>query len=166
MSPLNGLYQQHQATIGSSFSSTDRPEKRARDSGGGVRPPKRVTFSSEDCILGRAQDYDRTSFEEPTPERDYVVAPRQPSFSPGTFSDTTGSNGQEAAACLTEGGHANFRGMWRRSHSFNWSALLELSGVPKDAIPKQVRPPYLLGMESNFDRLWCSWQRKHLRSTI
>lgn len=111
-----------------------RLEKRGRDSGGGARPPKRVTFSSEDCILGRAQDYDRRSLEEPTPQS-RAYAPLHPSFSSDAFS---GSDGQGDATGLTEGGHVNFCGMWRRSHSFNWSALLELSGIPKDAIQRQV----------------------------
>lgn len=132
MSPFVGM-DHNQEAIGSCFGSIIRPEKRGRD-GGGVRPSKRVTFSAEDCILGRAQDYDRRSFEEPTPQSG-AYAPPHPSFSSSTYA---GSNGQEAAASLTEGGHANFCGMWRRSHSFNWSALLELSGVPKEAIQIQV----------------------------
>ena len=118
----------------SSFSSPKRQTKRSRDNGDGARPPKRVTFSSQNHVLGRAQDYDRASFEEPTPQRDSMATRQQ--NTPGVWPQITTPHAHEVSA--TEGGHANFCGMWRRSHGFNWSALLELTGVPKDAVPEQV----------------------------
>lgn len=143
MCPLTGM-QQPQPAISSCFAS---PLKRTRESGKDARPRKRVTFSPEECVLGMAQDYDRTNLREPSFQR-VIMAPRQPNnasfLAHGPRSqDRSPPNEQEATGVAAKG-HPNFCGMWRRTQSFNWSALLELSGVPKDAIPEEVRKQFFL----------------------
>lgn len=138
MCPLTRI-QQPQPAISSCFAS---PLKRTRENGKDARPRKRVTFSPEECVLGRAQDYDRANLGEPSSQRS-VMAPRQPSNASfgahGLRSPERSSPNEQEAAGVAAKGHPNFCGMWRRSQSFNWSALLELSGMPKDAIPEEVR---------------------------
>lgn len=85
------------------------------------RSARRVTFSSEDFILGQAQVYDR---------RGSLRQPCRPRVQSSTMS---------AVRVAAAESNANFCGMWRRSHGFNWAALLELSGVDKASIPEQVR---------------------------
>lgn len=114
--------------------STDAPKvagglgrKRARDDGqGGSRPIKRVTFSNRDFVLGTAQEYDRSS--APIPASAFSLSSQNTCH--GSSSDSGGSSQPKA----------NFCGIWRRSHGFNWAALLKLSGVHQDAIPAQVCP--------------------------
>lgn len=104
------------------------------------RPVKRVSFSPSECVLGRAQDYDRTSFEVQRP----MLRRRSSSCSTPTSkaapvpvvissADDAGDHAQ----------HADFSGTWRRSHGFNWASLLEFSGVDKASIPAQVRRAHL-----------------------
>lgn len=139
MCPLTGM-QQPQLGISSCFAS---PLKRSRESGTkDARPRKRVTFSPEECVLGRAQDYDRTNLGEPSYLRG-IMAPRQSNnasfWAQGLRSQERSSPNEQEATGVAAKGHPSFCGMWRRSQSFNWSALLKLSGVPKDVIPEEVR---------------------------
>lgn len=102
--------------------------KRARDGFPTTSPrTKRVTFSTREDVLGTAQDYDRTSFEaEPSPART-------------AFHAGDASTAAPAVVRTMRDEQANFCGLWRRSHGFNWAALLELSGVDRAAIPEQVQ---------------------------
>lgn len=102
------------------------------------RSVRRVTFSSQDFILGQAQVYDRRG------------SLRQPCRPRVQISRSTMSAVGVAAA----ESNANFCGMWRRSHGFNWAALLELSGVDKAAIPEQVRV-FLASVCWSFDACFC-----------
>lgn len=114
--------------------SAFRHQKRAlHGSGGNRRPAKRVSFSKCDKVLGRAQDYDRTSFEVPVQlrRRRAPYTPPQATPSPAVEVDVGGEAGEHKY-------HANFCGMWRRSHGFNWASLLLFSGVDEDAIDDQV----------------------------
>lgn len=112
-----------------------RQQKKGSSDGGTERsrPVKRVSFSKRDSVLGRAQDYDRTSFEVPLTLRrrrtSRIAAPSSPSQNPVVVPDEKKQQPH----------HANFSGMWRRSHGFNWASLLLFSGVDEAAIADQVR---------------------------
>eukprot|EP00903_Cladosiphon_okamuranus_P018914 g17396.t1 len=116
------------------------------------RPVKRVSFSKRDNVLGRAQDYDRTSFEvSPMLRRRRPASsssrPPQPSAAPPREEPQKKQTPVEVAVKASdEAGddderkpsHANFNGMWRRSHGFNWASLLLFSGVDEAAIADQA----------------------------
>lgn len=113
-------------------------QKRGSDAPPERRPVKRVSFSKRDNVLGRAQDYDRTSFEVPLMlRRRRTPTPRAPPQkqrqTPVVVPD------EEQKPQQPQPPHANFSGMWRRSHGFNWASLLLFSGVDEAAIADQVR---------------------------
>lgn len=115
-----------------SKSTRSRPsfQKRNNDGTAARRPVKKVSFSKRDNVLGRAQDYDRTSFEVP------LMLRRRRT---GGTSSLPRKKTKVAADGEPKPHHANFSGMWRRSHGFNWESLLLFSGVNKAAIAEQVR---------------------------
>lgn len=120
-------------TSPSAFSKSFR--KRSSDCSKEHRPVKRVSFSKRDNVLGRAQDYDRTSFEVPPMLR----RRRNSRRTPATQTKQTPPAGEvfeDEQKPRPE--HANFSGMWRRSHGFNWASLLLFSGVDEAAIADQV----------------------------
>lgn len=88
------------------------------------RSNKRVTFCNRDFILGTAPSYDRTSSPGPV---DAAFLGTRTTYRTGAYVSKANPPRK-----------ANFCGIWRRSHGFNWAALLELSGVDKAAIPAQV----------------------------
>lgn len=112
-------------------SSLSLGRKRARDARTTApetsRPSKRVSFCNRDLVLGTAQVYDRTSSPDPAPPTVIPCSPPSNSRVPTRVNAGVSHN-------------SNFCGIWRRSHGFNWAALLELSGLDKAAIPEQVRP--------------------------
>lgn len=116
---------------------TKREREAQRTAG---RPAKRVSFSSSDCVLGRAQDYDRTSFEVQVPLVRRRIIPRRPAPVVIIPSDEESKQQQQQQQEHQHEQHANFCGMWRRSHGFNWASLLEFSGVDKADVAEQVRP--------------------------
>lgn len=103
------------------------------------RPHKRVSFSNRDLVLGHAQEYDRSTAPDPVPlatrVRAQLIARRN--YLMKTSKAIEGSDSDSPVTSASRG-KANFCGIWRRSHGFNWAALLELSGVDKVAIPEQV----------------------------
>ena len=112
------------------------------------RRTRRVTFSSRDYVLGTAQDYDRTSFEEEVESPPQItaaaaadVATTATARAAAATTTTAATDSSSVAPGLGTRDHsrANFCGIWRRSHGFNWAALLEFSGVDKAVIPEQVR---------------------------
>ncbi|CAN0443329.1 unnamed protein product [Ectocarpus fasciculatus] len=120
---------------------TKREREAQRTAG---RPAKRVSFSASECVLGRAQDYDRTSCEVQTPLLRRRVLPRRPAPVFIIPSDEEAMHRQQQEQEQEQEQeyheqHANFCGMWRRSHGFNWASLLEFSGVDKSAVDEQVR---------------------------
>lgn len=114
-----------------SKSTRSRPsfQKRNNDGTAARRPVKKVSFSKRDNVLGRAQDYDRTSFEVP------LMLRRRRT---GGTSSLPRKKTKVAADGEPKPHHANFSGMWRRSHGFNWESLLLFSGVNKAAIAEQA----------------------------
>lgn len=108
-------------------------------------------------MLGTAQDYDRTSFEVDVESLEFEAGAQSSPLvtaaaaaadvvmaatetAPTIHNTSTASTASSSAAAVrTRDSRANFRGIWRRSHGFNWAALLEFSGVDKAAIPEQVR---------------------------
>lgn len=126
----------------SAFSKSARPafrQKRSSDAPPERRPVKRVSFSKRDNVLGRAQDYDRTSFEVPLMMRKRRT--RTPAPAPQKHMKQTPVAGDDHPhqSQPHQPQHANFNGMWRRSHGFNWASLLLFSGVDEAAIADQVR---------------------------
>lgn len=111
--------------------SSDAPER---------RPVKRVSFSKRDNVLGRAQDYDRTSFEvSPMLRRRRTISRRPASAAPPQEQRKPTPVVVKVGEDERKPQHANFNGMWRRSHGFNWASLLLFSGVDEAAIADQVR---------------------------
>ncbi|CAM9956940.1 unnamed protein product [Scytosiphon promiscuus] len=111
-----------------------RRAKRDRESGPDEpirRPVKRVSFSPSECVLGRAQDYDRTSFEVQRPMLRRASTSRSRPAPVVISNDDDDHDGEHEE-------HADFSGTWRRSHGFNWASLLEFSGVDKASIPAQA----------------------------
>ncbi|CBJ32970.1 expressed unknown protein [Ectocarpus siliculosus] len=112
---------------------TKREREAQRTAG---RPAKRVSFSANECVLGRAQDYDRTSCEVQTPLVRRRIIPKRPAPVVIIPSDEEAKQQQDQEP--HEQQHANFCGMWRRSHGFHWESLLEFSGVDKADVAEQA----------------------------
>ena len=143
-------------TTSSAFSKSSRAsrpsfrhKKRSSDVPAERRPVKKVSFSKRDNVLGRAQDYDRTSFEVPLMLRrrraPAKAPPQKPQETPVTpilavvDDERKPRQTQQTQQQQTQPQYANFSGMWRRSHGFNWASLLLFSGVDEAAIADQVR---------------------------
>ncbi|CAN0089391.1 unnamed protein product [Pylaiella littoralis] len=124
-------------------------KRSARDSSSTGRPTKRVSFSKKDYVLGRAQDYDRTSFElhpllrrrrtiRTLPKAALAPAPAPAPAFVAAAPATVGNDNPDDKQQQEGQKHANFCGTWRRSHGFNWVALLEFSGVDKASVADQA----------------------------
>lgn len=98
-----------------------------------TRPAKRrVSFSSHVDVHTATEDYDRTSIEmtRPLPRRQRVSSKKVENV---LATPTTPAPVEE------DGAKSNFCGRWKRSHGFKWAALLELSGVDKADVSRQVK---------------------------
>lgn len=143
----------------SSRPSFRQQQKRSSDVPPERRPVKRVSFSKRDNVLGRAQDYDRTSFEVPPMLRRRRTS-SSARASPQTKQRQTpavvvpiADDDEQQKKLQPQPQHANFSGMWRRSHGFNWASLLLFSGVDEAAIADQVRPAHILPVSFSADFL-------------
>ncbi|CAM9629547.1 unnamed protein product [Choristocarpus tenellus] len=104
---------------GAETSKVGQKRRRLEKPSENKRTAKSVSFSGEDEILGTAQVYDRTSST--------VSLPRT----------RTAVGGQGLGGPLKPG-RCNLEGIWQRSHGFNWTAMLEISGIPKEDVPLQA----------------------------